>query len=95
MSDETNKADASNEGESREFKLGQLDSRTRQESTINDDRQQKTWEKAFTDGRVNDPHPSEVKGLPAVQSSFGIDFGDGRILTAKGPTQDKKRFQLV
>lgn len=90
MSDETKKTDTSNEGESREFKLVQKDSKASQESTISDKDNQKTWDKAFTDGRVNDPHPSEVKGLPAVQSSFGIDFGDGRILTAKGPTQEKK-----
>lgn len=90
MSDEHKKNDISTEGESRELKRGQSDSKSTQESTINDSEKQKTWGKAFKEPRINDPHPSEVKGLPAVQSSFGIDFGDGRILTAKGPTQDKK-----
>lgn len=72
------------DGESREFKLVQTDTKTKQESAITDENQQKTWQKAFDQSHENDPHPSDIKGLPVVQSSFGIDFGDGQILTAKG-----------
>lgn len=78
------------DGESREFKLAQTDTKTKQEATITDDNRQKTWQEAFDQGHENDPHPSDIRGLPAIQSSFGIDFGDGQILTAKG--LEKKEY---
>lgn len=90
MEEETKIPDALNDGESLEFKHDQKDSFVKQEATIAGSGNQQTWQQAFDQWHANDPHPSEIKGLPAVQSSFGIDFGDGRILTAKGPTQNKK-----
>lgn len=77
-------------GESREIKLAQTDTKTKQESTITDESRQKTWQQANTQGHSRDQHPSEIE-LPAlVQSSFGIDFGDGQILTAKGIEQKEQ-----
>ncbi len=78
------------DGESREFKLVHTDTKTKQESTITDEKRQKTWQEAFDQGHENDLHPSDVRGLPAIQSSFGIDFGDGQILTAKGIEEKKQ-----
>lgn len=85
MVDVPKTGEAQEDGESRELKLAQTDTKTKQESTITDENRQKTWQEAFDQGHENDQHPSEVQGMPAlVQSSFGIDFGDGQILTAKG-----------
>lgn len=74
--------DENDDGESRE--LAHTEKKTKQESTITDSDRQKTWQNAFDVNHENDQHPSEVQGLPAVQSSFGIDFGDGQIIIAKG-----------
>ena len=77
-------------GESRELKLAQTDTKTKQQSTITDENRQKTWQQANTQGHARDQHPSEIE-LPAlVQFSFGIDFGDGQILTAKGIEQKEQ-----
>lgn len=74
--------DDNDDAESRQ--LAHTEIKTKQESTISTNDRQKTWQDAFDQGHQNDQHPSEVHGLPAMQSSFGIDFGDGQILTAKG-----------
>lgn len=77
-------------GENRELKIDQTDSRTKQESTITDENRQRTWQQANTEAHAKDQHPSEME-LPAlVQSSFGIDFGDGQVLTAKGIEQKEE-----
>lgn len=48
-------------GESREIKLAQTDTKTKQESTITDESRQKTWQQANTQGHARDPHPSEIE----------------------------------
>jgi len=84
MGNDSKPGEIIDDGESREIKLVQSENKTKQESTIIDGNRQKTWQEAFEQGHLNDQHPSEVQGLPVVQSSFGIDFGDGQILTVKG-----------
>ena len=96
MSDTQKNNDGLSEGESREFKLAQKDSSVKQEATITGTDKQQTWQDAFKLGHEHDQHPSEVEGMPAlVQSSFGIDFGDGSVLTAKGPKLDEKKSNWV
>lgn len=56
------------------------------ESTISDDSKQTDWGKAREISHEHDIHPSEVEGLEVVDP-FGIDLGDGEILTAKGVEQ--------
>jgi len=77
-------------GESLQLKQSQKDSSVQNEVTITGSEKQETWHDAFAQGHANDQHPSEVQGIPAVQSSFGIDFGDGQILTAKGIEEKKQ-----
>ncbi|MBP7862729.1 hypothetical protein KA183_13675 [bacterium] len=90
MADIPETGETQESGESREIKLAQTDTKTKQESTITDESRQKTWQQANTQGHARDQHPSEIE-LPAlVQSSFGIDFGDGQILTAKGIEQKEQ-----
>ena len=57
--------------------------KARQESAIGNNSNQNAWGTANEISHKNDIHPSEVEGIKAIDS-FGIDFGDGAILTAKG-----------
>lgn len=60
------------------------------DGVIGDNTGQKTWGTASDIAHQNDQHPSEVQGVKAI-SSFGIDFGNGAVLTAKGLEGDNQK----
>lgn len=77
-----NEQSDSESGESRLFQTRKNETAARLEATISTSDTQGEWKEGFDQDRENDPHPSDLN-IPTVES-FGIDFGDGQILTAKG-----------
>lgn len=81
MADSTEKKP--NDVEILETNIEKNSSPVKLECTVTFTDKQQTWQVAFDSAHQNDPHPSEVEGMQAVES-FGIDFGDGTLLTRNG-----------
>lgn len=64
------------------------------ESSIADNSKQDTWGLANKQAHKNDVHPSEVNGIKAIDS-FGINFDDGSVLTAKGFDSPDKTKEVI